>query len=65
MANSEPAEIMDGTTEHAEPQYRSAVDGKVHVGLTHEPLDILAGLARVKSPEAGAVVMFAGKRHPR
>lgn len=47
--------------EQSQPQTRSTQDGKVSVQLTHDLLDVTAALARVKSPEAGAVVMFAGK----
>lgn len=35
-------------------------DDNVHVALTHSPLDTLGVLNRVKSPKAGAVVLFAG-----
>ena len=42
------------------PQSRTALDGRVHVALTYDELDILDAVKRVKSPSAGAVVMFAG-----
>lgn len=32
----------------------------IHVALTHEPLDIPSTLNRIKSPKAGAIVLFAG-----
>ena len=32
----------------------------VYVSLTYDPLDATAAMARVKSPKAGAVVLFAG-----
>ncbi|KAK5717355.1 hypothetical protein LTR15_009249 [Elasticomyces elasticus] len=32
----------------------------IHVGLTYAPLDAFAAISRVKSPKAGAVVLFAG-----
>jgi len=32
----------------------------VYVSLTNEPIDASVTLARVKSPKAGAVVLFAG-----
>lgn len=32
----------------------------VHVELTYEPLNITATLDRVRSPKAGALVLFAG-----
>ena len=32
----------------------------IHVELTHSHLDVLHTMSLVKSPEAGAVVMFAG-----
>ncbi|KAI9821494.1 MAG: Molybdopterin synthase catalytic subunit [Thelocarpon impressellum] len=35
-------------------------DGPVHVSLSHAPLSIAATLARVRSPAAGALVLFAG-----
>lgn len=44
----------------AETHEVTSPDGREHVCLTHEPLDVLASLARVKDPAAGAVVMFAG-----
>lgn len=45
----------------------SSEDGFVHVGLTHQPLSIPNVLALVRSPAAGALVMFAGtqSRVPR
>ena len=33
---------------------------KIYVSLTYDPLDTTAQMARVKSPKAGAVVLFAG-----
>jgi molybdopterin synthase catalytic subunit len=41
---------------------RSLVDAaaNLHVALTYEPLDAASHMARVKSPKAGAVVLFAG-----
>lgn len=42
------------------PQFRTALDNRVYVCLTYDELDILDAVARVKSPSAGAVVMFAG-----
>jgi len=42
------------------PQSREAFGGKIYVQLTHEHLDIPSAIAKVKSPKAGAVVMFAG-----
>lgn len=36
----------------------------IYVGLSDEPLNILTTIARVKSPKAGAVVMFAGTASP-
>jgi len=41
-------------------QSREALDGQIYVELTHSHLDIPSAIARVKSPKAGAVVMFAG-----
>lgn len=32
----------------------------VYVSLTYDPLDATAAMTRVKSPKAGAVVLFAG-----
>lgn len=43
------------------PQNREALNGKIYVELTHEHLDIPSAIAKVKSPKAGAVVMFAGR----
>ena len=39
---------------------RSNDEGTVYVALTHAPLDMLATVALVKDPSAGAVVTFAG-----
>ncbi|KAI9767358.1 MAG: Molybdopterin synthase catalytic subunit [Geoglossum simile] len=36
----------------------------VHVELTHDPLDIQTAVNRVKSPKAGAIVLFAGQQFP-
>ena len=36
------------------------IDG-ISVGLTHEPLDISTMVAGVRSPKAGATVLFAGQ----
>ena len=33
----------------------------IYVSLTYDPLDTSAAMARVKSPKAGAVVVFAGE----
>ena len=33
---------------------------RIHVSLTHQPIDVGAALSRVKDPGAGAVVIFAG-----
>ncbi|KAK8154891.1 Molybdopterin biosynthesis MoaE [Phyllosticta citrichinensis] len=35
-------------------------DDVVHVELTYDPLDAVSAMNRVKSPKAGAVVLFAG-----
>lgn len=55
MESSEPRghPSMDSNT-------RTALGGNVSVGLSHELLDVNTTMAKVKSPEAGAVVMFAG-----
>lgn len=47
-------------SEQSQPQTRSILDDKISVQLTYDLLDVTAALAKVKSPEAGAVVMFAG-----
>jgi hypothetical protein len=41
---------------------RTLIDASanIHVALTYEPLDAAAHMARVRSPKAGAVVLFAG-----
>lgn len=38
----------------------SLSEANIYVSLTYEPLDSNAALSRVKSPKAGAVVLFAG-----
>ncbi|KAI9754324.1 MAG: Molybdopterin synthase catalytic subunit [Lichina confinis] len=35
-------------------------EGSIHISLTNSPLDILGTMDRVRSPKAGAIVMFAG-----
>ena len=39
---------------------QSLSEDSIHVSLTYDPLDSTAAMARVKSPKAGAVVLFAG-----
>lgn len=53
---------MDGSSADSsqQAQSRSALDGKVNAALTYDHLNVNDALAKVKSPEAGAVVMFAG-----
>lgn len=49
------------TTDPSFPGEQSRQDEEhVHVSLTHAPLDASAQLSLVKSPKAGAVVLFAG-----
>lgn len=40
---------------------KSHIEENVYVSLTYDPLDTATHMARVKSPKAGAVVLFAGK----
>lgn len=49
---------MDGTRRFEGEQYLSAEN--LYVSLTYSALDASTALARVKSPKAGAVVLFAG-----
>lgn len=42
------------------PQPQSMSEENIHVELTHEPLSITGTLNRVRSPKAGALVLFAG-----
>ena len=45
------------------PQFegeQSLSEPNVYVSLTYDPLNASAAMARVKSPKAGAVVLFAG-----
>lgn len=39
---------------------QSLSESNIYVSLTNEPIDASVTLARVKSPKAGAVVLFAG-----
>jgi hypothetical protein len=39
----------------------SLSDANIHVHLTHSQLDVLHVMSLVRSPEAGAVVLFAGR----
>jgi molybdopterin synthase catalytic subunit len=38
-------------------------ENECYVGLTHDHLNVQNVMDRVRSPEAGAIVLFAGK-HP-
>ena len=42
------------------PQYRQQEES-ISVALTHDILDPLSIMAEVKSPKAGAIVLFAGR----
>lgn len=39
---------------------QSLSEANIYVSLTYDPLDAAQAMARVKSPKAGAVVLFAG-----
>jgi molybdopterin synthase catalytic subunit len=55
---------MSSAAEVVIPESRTRLsESSVAVELTHDPLDVLAVMNEVKSPEAGAVVLFAGKSH--
>ena len=41
---------------------QSLSEPDIYVSLTYDPLDASAAMARVKSPKAGAVVLFAGEQ---
>jgi hypothetical protein len=45
--------------EDAKPMYLD--DEDIHVELTYDHLDITTIMAKVKSPKAGAIVLFAGR----
>lgn len=49
---------MDSETE--EPWHMS--DGECHVSLTHDHLNAQDIINKVRSPAAGAIVLFAGMR---
>lgn len=42
------------------PHSRYIEDERILVSLTHSPLDVSEVVSSVKSPKAGAVVLFAG-----
>lgn len=44
----------------AEPPSSILQETNIHVSLTHQPLDPLITLSHVRSPSAGAIVLFAG-----
>jgi len=48
------------TENETEIQLELTADG-CYVALTHHPLDVKAIMDRVRSPEAGAIVLFAGE----
>lgn len=49
-----------GMEHHDWPSHNQAQEGECHVALTEEVLDVKALMDRVRSPEAGAIVVFAG-----
>jgi hypothetical protein len=50
-------DARDGTTEELS-------EGNCYVALTHDPLHVLDIMNRVRSPKAGAIVLFAGTSPP-
>lgn len=49
-------------TDSEPPQLATEVsEGPCHVSLTHDPLNVNEVMDRVRSPSAGAIVIFAGK----
>ena len=60
-AVTDPATMADPQQQFDGEQALS--EDSIHVSLTYAPLDSSAALARVKSPKAGAVVLFAGTYH--
>jgi len=40
------------------------LDPNIHISLTDDPLDLTATAALVRSPEAGAIVLFVGTYLP-
>lgn len=44
----------------AEPPSNSRSEPGIHVSLTHSPLNPLTTMSHVRSPSAGAIVLFAG-----
>lgn len=46
------------------PRYRQQEES-ISVTLTHDILDPLSIMAEVKSPKAGAIVLFAGRLSPQ
>lgn len=46
------------TTPSSQPMFRT--EPSIHVELTHSHIDVLATMARVKSPKAGGIVLFVG-----
>lgn len=43
---------------------QSLCEDNIYVSVTYDPLDASTSMARVKSPKAGAVALFAGTRTP-
>jgi hypothetical protein len=54
---------MDFDTRHFEGE-KALTSDNIYVSLTYDSLDSNIALSRVKSPKAGAVVLFAGTPHP-
>ncbi|KAA8910466.1 Molybdopterin biosynthesis MoaE [Sphaerosporella brunnea] len=57
-ASIPPSAAADATS--ATPASLTDAEKNIHVSLTHEPLQLTSTVDRVRSPKAGAIVLFAG-----
>jgi len=54
----------NGISQRAFEGEQSLSEPNIYVSLTYDSLDATKAMNRVKSPEAGAVVLFAGTHKP-
>ncbi|MCJ1342662.1 Molybdopterin synthase catalytic subunit [Peltigera leucophlebia] len=63
MSSAIQRETTPGPTAETPHEQQQLLAEGISVSLTHSPLDIPFIIASVKSPKAGAIVLFAGPHH--
>ncbi|KAK3397880.1 Molybdopterin biosynthesis MoaE [Sordaria brevicollis] len=58
--NNEDPQAQQPAPSSASTQPTEISENNIYVSLTHSPLDYTSTIDRVRSPEAGAIVIFAG-----